>query len=379
MVLNVLCFLFLIHQATIAGSIGEDCEPSEDLLDGTCKLVTDCEDALRYIKKTRKHPFRRCGFSEDLEIVCCPKTIFEIFKSGQDNSSPRGLNTTMTTDLFYGTGEEKPSLRIADEECEKIIESSIPPVGLYIIGGELANLGEFPHMVALGYKMNDGYKFLCGGSLVSKTFVITAAHCIDNLERIEPSIVRVGVIEIGSNEWNKETDIRIEKIIKHPSYVRSAKYHDLALLKLERPIEVSANLNAICLYTNKEDPTIPLTLTGWGTTSATRDLKSPKLLKADVFVVPTNTCKKSYQNWLKLPREITDEQICAGDPNGLHDACQGDSGGPLQGLTASDGYYRLVGVISFGRGCGSTEPGVYTRIAKYLDWIESVVWPRSNT
>nr|XP_026492365.1 serine protease persephone-like isoform X2 [Vanessa tameamea] len=376
MLLKVTFFLFLIHQAATAGSIGEDCEPSEDILDGTCKLVTDCEDALRFIRKTRQHPFRRCGFSVDLEIVCCPKTIIEVFNSGQDNFSSKGLNSSVTKDPFYG--EPKPPRRIADKECEKIIESSIPPVGLYIIGGELANLGEFPHMVALGYKMTDEYKFLCGGTLVSKTFVITAAHCIDNLERIKPSIVRMGVIEIGGNEFNKETDIRIEEIIKHPAYARSAKYHDLALLRLERPIEVSPNLNAICLYTNEKDPTIALTLTGWGTTSASRDLKSSKLLKADVFVVPTNVCKRSYQNWLKLPREITDEQICAGDPNGLQDACQGDSGGPMQGLTDSDGYYRLVGVISFGRGCGSTEPGVYTRIVKYLDWIESVVWPLSN-
>ncbi|XP_050350994.1 serine protease persephone-like [Nymphalis io] len=370
-------FLILIHQATIEGSIGEDCEPSHDILDGACKLVTDCEDALRYIKQTRKHPFRRCGFSDDLEIVCCPKPVFEIFNSGKENSSRDLRTTTMETDTLHG--KIKPSRRIADKECEKIIESTIPPLGLYIIGGDLAGLGEFPHMVALGYEMNDGYKFICGGSLVSTSFVITAAHCLDNLERIEPSIVRAGVIEIGGTEFNKETDIRIKEIIKHPAYIRSAKYHDLALLRLERPFEVSVNLNAICLYTNKEEPSVALTVTGWGTTSISRDLKSSKLLKADVFVVPTNTCKKSYQNWLKLPREIIDEQICAGDPKGFHDACQGDSGGPLQGLTDSDGYYRLVGVISFGRGCGSTLPGVYTRITKYLDWIESVVWPQSKT
>lgn len=56
---------------------------------------------------------------------------------------------------------------------------------------------------------------------------------------------------------------------------------------------------------------------------------------------------------------------------------QGDSGGPLQSVTA-DGLNRLVGVTSFGRGCGSPVPGVYTRVSRYLDWIESVVWPNAQ-
>ncbi|CAH2096506.1 unnamed protein product [Euphydryas editha] len=188
-------------------------------------------------------------------------------------------------------------------------------------------------------------------------------------------MARMGVIDIGTSQWNDKTDMRITEIIKHPDYRRSKKYHDLALLRLERSIEINQNLSPICLYTEEEDPSIPLTVSGWGTTSATRDEKSQILLKANLSVVPISRCKDSYKNWLKLPKEITDEQICAGDSKGLHDACQGDSGGPLQGLPYRDGFYRLVGITSFGRGCGSAEPGVYIRIAKYLDWIEDVVWP----
>ncbi|KAI5644348.1 trypsin domain-containing protein [Phthorimaea operculella] len=102
--------------------------------------------------------------------------------------------------------------------------------------------------------------------------------------------------------------------------------------------------------------------------------RSNMLLKANVTVVGREKCDESYSSWRKLPRGIAAEQLCAGDPDGLRDTCQGDSGGPLQGVTSTDEQYRIVGITSFGRGCGSPVPGVYTRVAHYLDWIEEQVW-----
>jgi serine protease immune response integrator len=76
-----------------------------------------------------------------------------------------------------------------------------------------------------------------------------------------------------------------------------------------------------------------------------------------------------------LEKGILKSQLCAGDPSGKSDACQGDSGGPLQAKFANNVYY-IVGITSFGRGCAyKNTPGVYTRVASFLDWIESVVWP----
>ncbi|KOB66122.1 Hemolymph proteinase 6 [Operophtera brumata] len=105
--------------------------------------------------------------------------------------------------------------------------------------------------------------------------------------------------------------------------------------------------------------------------------KSTILLKASVSAVKSDKCGESYSNWRKLPQGIVDNQLCAGDPKGLKDTCQGDSGGPLQvSLSNVTTVYKVVGITSFGRGCGSYVPGVYTRVAKYVDWIESVVWPQ---
>ncbi|XP_053609655.1 serine protease Hayan-like isoform X2 [Plodia interpunctella] len=299
--------------------------------------------------------FERCGFLGDNEIVCCPRTTDKF-----------GIGTSDTPSV---------SLRKADRECEKIIKSTITPLDLHIIGGDIATPGEFPHMVALGFDRGEGYIFDCGGALVSTTFVITAAHCVDTLDKIKPSIIRAGVVEIGSSEWNDKSDIRIEEIIIHPDYKRREKYHDVALLRLERPVKVSSDVNAVCLYTANEDPTVPLTITGWGRTSTSRNVRSNVLLKTNVTVVGRSKCSESYANWRKLPSGIASGQLCAGDPNGLHDSCQGDSGGPLQLPPARDAQYRLVGVTSFGRGCGSAQPGVYTRLHHYLDWIERQVWP----
>ncbi|CAH0585815.1 unnamed protein product [Chrysodeixis includens] len=347
-VLNII----LIHLA-ISEDVGERCMTNDQALEGTCSLLSKCEAAVIAIRNKKFHSFERCGFSGFEEVVCCPHT----------------------ENKFGGNIESKlKGQRIADRECQKILASSLPALDLHILGGETASLGEFPHMVALGYDRGDGYEFDCGGSVLSHTYVLSAAHCIDTLDRIQPTVVRGGVVEIGGKSYNPETDDRIAQIIMNPRYTRREKYHDLALLRLERPLQFTSNLNAVCLETNDEDPKIPLTITGWGKTSNTRDTRSNILLKANVTTVASDKCGESYTNWRKLPDGIAPEQLCAGDPEGIRDTCQGDSGGPLQSIN-SEGVSRLVGVTSFGRGCGSPVPGVYTRVSRYLDWIETVVWP----
>ncbi|XP_063363951.1 serine protease persephone-like [Cydia amplana] len=363
------CFLFIIlfvHIIT-AGEVGDSCIPSEDVEDGLCTLVTDCKVALRQIKDKNYHSFARCGFEGVTEVMCCPSTNV---KFGETTESTRRVNDN--------NGNTRPTKRIADVECQKIIASSKPPLDLHIIGGEQASLGEFPHMVALGFEAQFGYRFDCGGSLISNRFVLTAAHCVDTPDRVEPSVVRMGVTELGDAQFNSETDVRVETIYKHPNYTRSLKYDDLALLKLQKAVQFDTTLNAACLYTKDTDPTTALTITGWGTTSTTKDARSNTLLKANVTIVARSKCSESYTStkWRKLPNGISDTQVCAGDPDGLRDTCQGDSGGPLQSLSEPDGQTRLVGVTSFGRGCGSAVPGVYTRLSHYLDWLESVAWPR---
>lgn len=76
-----------------------------------------------------------------------------------------------------------------------------------------------------------------------------------------------------------------------------------------------------------------------------------------------------------LRNGLTSSQYCAYDPDGKKDACQGDSGGPLQSFPETENIAEIAGVVSFGAGCGTRMPSVYTRVAFYLDWIEPIVWP----
>jgi secreted trypsin-like serine protease len=101
------------------------------------------------------------------------------------------------------------------------------------------------------------------------------------------------------------------------------------------------------------------------------------LQKVTLQLLNTSTCQPSYRNRRNLKKGIVNEQLCAGDLSGDRDTCQGDSGGPLQ--IKDKEYicsYHLIGITSFGIGCGGKAvPSVYTRASSYLDWIESVVWP----
>lgn len=97
--------------------------------------------------------------------------------------------------------------------------------------------------------------------------------------------------------------------------------------------------------------------------------------------MPLSQCNTTLRNW-GLPRSdpslrdgLIHGQYCAYDPAGQNDSCQGDSGGPLQYFpTNESSVATVVGIVSFGIGCGSTLPSVYTRVAHYLEWIELIAW-----
>lgn len=96
--------------------------------------------------------------------------------------------------------------------------------------------------------------------------------------------------------------------------------------------------------------------------------------------MPTSECNATLQDYNRrakltaLRNGVLESQYCAFDPEGRNDTCQGDSGGPLQYFPANNTLAHVIGVVSFGIGCGNLLPGIYTRVAYYLDWIEAIVW-----
>lgn len=180
------------------------------------------------------------------------------------------------------------------------------------------------------------------------------------------------------------------------------------MIEVSKVIEFTTSIRPACLETDlhDEDPKVPLIVTGWGTISAESNsspnsfqssisylkssiyfsfqnkesIQSNALLKAKIATVPLSKCNATYMdfdrgiNRTEFRNGITSSQYCAQDPAGIQDSCQGDSGGPLQMFKNHSDTAHVVGIVSFGVDCG-TFPGIYTRIAYFLKWIESHVWP----
>lgn len=227
-----------------------------------------------------------------------------------------------------------------------------------IVGGVPATAGEFPFMVSL----QSGSSHFCGGSLIHKSWVLTAAHCVRS--GTSGLKVRVGLLKQGDTS-GVET-FSAKKVMIHPENSSSNNDYDVALIQLNgesRFAPITLNSKNIDIP-DEEDKAQVATTVGWGTTSESGSLSS-KLLKVDVPLVSTRNCESAYSG------QITKTMICAGFEKGGKDSCQGDSGGPLV-IRSSSGERLLAGVVSWGAGCARPKKyGVYADVNSALSWIEN--------
>ncbi|KAM8786311.1 plasma kallikrein-like [Rhynchonycteris naso] len=231
-----------------------------------------------------------------------------------------------------------------------------------IVGGTNSSRGEWPWQVSLQVKFTN-QSHVCGGSIVGDRWVLTAAHCFDRLFFSDVWRIYGGVFNLS--EITKETPFsQVKEIIIHQKYNISENTHDIALLRLETPLNYTEFQKPICLPSKDDTNTIYTNcwITGWGFTKERGEIQNI-LQKANIPLVPNEECQRKYRDY-----EITKQMICAGLKEGGKDACKGDSGGPL--VCKHNGMWHLVGITSWGEGCGRREqPGVYTKVAEYVDWI----------
>ena len=235
-----------------------------------------------------------------------------------------------------------------------------------VVGGRESDPGSFPWIV--GLLDSFGFNF-CGGALIKSNYILTAAHCLHN-KRLEELTAVIGHHDLDvAFLFNRV--YRLRQIILHPGFVHSNWSHDIALIKLSAPI---LHLEPICLPERNQRYFDSLLVAGWGRTSSSsshslNSLKPNKLHQVSLPQVEQYFCE---QTWAE--NFVGSDQMCAGSAG--KDTCIYDSGSPLMSFSSS-GQERnqrafLAGVTSFGsRRCGDPEkPGVYTRVASYLDWVQ---------
>jgi len=229
-----------------------------------------------------------------------------------------------------------------------------------IVNGENSTTGQYPWVVSLREGDEHFSYAVCGGSLITPSIILTAAHCVG------------GIRMADYNRFDQRDDVGVQRryfndssIVVHENYSPETFQYDVALIHLDIPFEqpqIIVKINA--------DPDFPQTrslkllVVGWGRTSYNGEVSNTQQF-ARLDYIPNDECLKRWQG-----NYITGDMLCAyGEGT---DACQGDSGGPI--LTLNRAFEQvLVGVVSFGKECASDLPGVYARVSFVMEWLEEKI------
>ncbi|XP_066961492.1 trypsin-1-like [Macrobrachium rosenbergii] len=236
-----------------------------------------------------------------------------------------------------------------------------PDTPINIIGGEVAEHGEFPYQVSVQHKGIFGQIHVCGGSILSEMYILTSANCIESLPTKSIRVI-AGMTSLAKDLDTKQEKTASIKVI-HENYSSVTRDNDIGLVKLEEGLILNDLVQSIEIPTEGVLDGSICIMTGWGATTATGD-KVDDLHKVKIPVVDSVLCRTFYGE-----SAISDGMVCAGKITGGSGSCEGDKGGPLQ----CEGV--LQGIYSWGKGCAEpASPGVYTKVIHYKEWIENYIY-----
>ncbi|XP_051741852.1 trypsin I-P1-like isoform X7 [Ctenopharyngodon idella] len=236
------------------------------------------------------------------------------------------------------------------------------PLNVRIVGGEDATAGAWPWQVRIHV-----HDYLCGGTLINKDWVLSAAHCFEQSSSVSDPNIVMYFGRLNQSGSNPHEIIRTaSRIIRHSNYNNQPNNNDIALVQLNSSVPFSDYIRPVCLaaagsvFSSGTESWV----TGWGTLQSGGQLPDT-LQEVMIPIVSNSDCDNAYG------RFITGNMICAGLLNeGGKDSCQGDSGGPM--VSKKDSLWIQSGIVSFGKGCALPKyPGVYTRVSQYQNWINS--------
>jgi secreted trypsin-like serine protease len=268
------------------------------------------------------------------------------------------------------------------EQLQRGLAAEEPGTTAKIVGGIMAPAGKFPFQTALIFSGtpsgSEHFGQFCGGSLINSEqnegWVLTAAHCVPDTEPGDVDVyIGSSVLPSGGGSGAPAGGVRshVDEIIVHDRYNPATSDNDIALLHFTGPIPSDLKVAITATPELDKQYVFPLgdaVVIGWGATQE-GSRTTPQLMRVWVDIQDSELCEANYQQVIPS-LQITDNMLCAGLPEGGQDSCQGDSGGFL-GAPLGNGDYVQLGVVSFGVGCARPKLfGVYTRVAKYTDWIK---------
>ncbi|CAM5175714.1 unnamed protein product [Eretmochelys imbricata] len=225
-----------------------------------------------------------------------------------------------------------------------------------IIGGRNCDFGSRPYQVALLRNR----RVICGGSLIARKWVLTAAHC--GRRGISSLRVHLGDYNVRVKEPTEQIR-RIHNFFVHPEYNVLPFDNDFMLLELDKPARLNRYVNTIKLATRCPFPGTRCSVSGWGTIKSPQR-QSPAILQcANLYSVSQARCQDVYWGL------ITENMFCAGVEQGGISTCKGDSGGPL----VCNG--RLQGVVSWGKSVCALpgQPRVFANVCKAAQWVKNTI------
>lgn len=338
---------------------------------GVCMDIKHCKKLRELLENQRHIPsvmaFLKksfCGHESGITKVCCP---LENAFSGESKPIKESTDGNIKT--------HKPSKLPSKETC-----GHNNPISNRIFGGVQSILGTWPWMVALGYQEVNGRSnelyWLCGGTLITNTHVLTGAQCVTNRKTVRLTVARLGDLDLDFNVNDGATplDVPIDDIIIHEMYNSRENTNDIALLKLKNSVSYGDFIQPICLPNQLDMKHVNMTkpvpfVVGWGSTQElffSSESRNTAMMEVQIPLTDISKCKEAYSGGYNV---IDDRVLCAGYQEGGKDSCGGDAGGPL--MWPKDDQYYLMGIVSYGFiSCGEpNKPGVYTKVTSFIDWI----------
>ncbi|XP_059160833.1 brachyurin-like [Physella acuta] len=279
------------------------------------------------------------------ETSCSTQFPLEFYKKEYDlhHRAP-----TLDTDL--------PSMPLIEQgDCGVSVDDQ----SQHVVNGNDAPMYAWPWQV---YILSEN--IICGGSILNKEWILTAAHCIHQHSKHEE-------IFYGNSNLQRTMDVHSIKTFKHKDFENKTFLNDIALVKLEKPLNFSDSVKPICLPVGNIWDASPCFVTGWGSTTRNLtayydDVMNLQQLRVDIM---NQTFCQTLRGFFGFV--YTDGNICI-DTAGSDGVYNGDSGGPLS--CWKNGKYYVLGVANTGGPMGfEWASDTFTAVSKYLKWISDII------